>query len=323
MEICEQLQRTGYGSNFNTIYITKDTIIKESKNEYGHKKLKKEILFYLFLDKHNISFPRPKILSFTQRSYTMEFLKDSVPLYTVFSSFTTNKQEEIIEKIKNHLKDLHKNHIEVSKETFMECLQQEFYTKLIERFQQTEQILGEFFLIQSVNQKQFPFLEKGESSTSLAYFTKIIEKIYTEIQNKYVKEDSYTFSVIHGDCQFNNILYNENSEELVFIDPRGYFGSSDIYGMADYDFAKVQFALSGYDQFDNMEINHLEDFKGNLDLPLLFQIPDPLPKDNPITLFTLAIWLGNAHVFSQNMYKCAFSYFYALHLITLYFENQE
>ncbi len=323
MEICKQLQRTGYGSNFNTIYITKDTIIKESKNEYGHKKLKKEILFYLFLDKYNITFPRPKILSFTQRSYTMEFLKDSVPLYTVFSSFTTKKQEEILETINNYLKSLHKNHIEVCKETFIECLKQEFYTKLIERFQQTEQILGEFFLIQSVNKKKFPWLQKNESSTSLAYFTKIVEKIYNEIQKHFVKGDTYSFSVIHGDCQFNNILYNEDSEEVFFIDPRGYFGSSEIYGMADYDLAKIQFALSGYDQFDNMEINHLEDFKGNLDLPLLFQTDNPLPQNNPITLLTLAIWLGNAHIFSNNIYKCAFSYFYALHLVTLYFENQE
>lgn len=320
METLELLERTGYGSNFNSLYISKNIIIKQSKNEYGHKKLKKEILFYLFLEKNNIQFPRPKILSFTENSYTMEYLKEYIPLYSVFSSFTTGKKEEILLKIKNYLKNLHKNIIKVSNETFTKCLKEEFYTKLIERFTVTQEILVQFEKIKTINNKKIFGLEKNESVTNISFFTKIVTLLFNQIQKHF---SNTSFSVIHGDCQFNNILINKVTEELVFIDPRGYFGSSDIYGMPEYDLAKIQFALSGYDIFDNMEMNTLDLYQENINIPLLFQDTNPLPNNNPITLFTLGIWMGNAHIFSQNSYKCAFSYFYALHLFTLYFESLE
>ena len=43
------LQRIGYGSAFNNLYITPTTVKKQYKNEYGKAKLEKEILFYRYL----------------------------------------------------------------------------------------------------------------------------------------------------------------------------------------------------------------------------------------------------------------------------------
>ena len=34
--------------------------------------------------------------------------------------------------------------------------------------------------------------------------------------------------------------------EIIFIDPRGYFGNTKLYGLKQYDFAKLLFGLSGY-----------------------------------------------------------------------------
>jgi hypothetical protein len=58
------------------------------------------------------------------------------------------------------------------------------------------------------------------------------------------------FNLIHGDPTFSNTLV-ERDGRIVFIDPRGYFGKKELYGDADYDFAKVFYSVVGsYDTFN-------------------------------------------------------------------------
>lgn len=51
--------------------------------------------------------------------------------------------------------------------------------------------------------------------------------------------------IIHGDLCFPNILYDPLSRLFKFIDPRGSFGDSGIYGDARYDIAKLLHSLDG------------------------------------------------------------------------------
>ncbi|MDR0570068.1 MAG: NTP transferase domain-containing protein [Clostridiales Family XIII bacterium] len=63
------------------------------------------------------------------------------------------------------------------------------------------------------------------------------------------------FAFIHGDCTFSNLLLREGGEP-VFIDPRGYFGHTRLYGDPNYDWAKLYYSLAGnYDRFN------LQDFR--------------------------------------------------------------
>ncbi len=63
------------------------------------------------------------------------------------------------------------------------------------------------------------------------------------------------FCFIHGDCTFSNILLREDAT-LVFIDPRGYFGFTELYGDVRYDWAKLYYSIAGnYDRFN------LKDFR--------------------------------------------------------------
>ncbi len=58
------------------------------------------------------------------------------------------------------------------------------------------------------------------------------------------------FRLIHGDCTFSNMMLREG-EDPVFIDPRGYFGRTELYGDPDYDWAKMYYSLKGnYDKFN-------------------------------------------------------------------------
>jgi len=76
------------------------------------------------------------------------------------------------------------------------------------------------------------------------------EKIKEDVRNKCL----YTcksFSLIHGDCTFSNTMVDDKLN-VIFLDPRGYFGSTELYGDVDYDWAKLYYSIDGdYDQFNN------------------------------------------------------------------------
>jgi GTP:adenosylcobinamide-phosphate guanylyltransferase len=58
------------------------------------------------------------------------------------------------------------------------------------------------------------------------------------------------FAFIHGDPTFSNLMLRGGTEP-VFIDPRGYFGHTELLGDPNYDWAKLYYSLVGnYDQFN-------------------------------------------------------------------------
>ena len=64
-----------------------------------------------------------------------------------------------------------------------------------------------------------------------------------------------TFCFIHGDCTFSNLMLREDGTP-VLIDPRGYFGYTELYGDERYDWAKLYYSIVGnYDRFN------LKDFR--------------------------------------------------------------
>ena len=69
------------------------------------------------------------------------------------------------------------------------------------------------------------------------------------------------YTLFHGDCQLTNTLVNEEGR-VFFIDPRGYFGKSKVFGDPRYDWAKVFYAIYGnFDQFNvkNFHFHQTED----------------------------------------------------------------
>lgn len=58
------------------------------------------------------------------------------------------------------------------------------------------------------------------------------------------------FHFIHGDCTFSNLMLREDNMP-VLIDPRGYFGFTELYGDVRYDWAKLYYSIKGnYDRFN-------------------------------------------------------------------------
>lgn len=80
-----------------------------------------------------------------------------------------------------------------------------------------------------------------------------------KLKSEFEKIRSEYFVFIHGDCTFSNLMLRYDNEP-VLIDPRGYFGKTELYGDAAYDWAKLYYSIVGnYDQFNlkrfSLEIN--------------------------------------------------------------------
>ena len=71
-----------------------------------------------------------------------------------------------------------------------------------------------------------------------------------ELEKKLEELTCNQFSFIHGDCTFSNLMLREDGSP-VLIDPRGYFGFTELYGDMRYDWAKLYYSIAGnYDQFN-------------------------------------------------------------------------
>lgn len=300
-----ELKRNGYGSNFNKLYIdTSSNIIqKECYHSYGMKKITNEIAFLHFINNNNIPFPIPKVYTILTNGYTMEYMNNYIPLY---QTYDIQKTPNILKDIMNKLTILHSFDQKITtREIYLEQLLMETNTKIYDRYELIKSTIFKYNFIKSVN------------GISIYDFDYIMDNINHKIIDLVKQKDEYYFVPIHGDCQFNNILINPNTNDICFIDPRGYFGNMEIYGIKEYDFAKVLFALSGYDSFDNSDITCLNINNDNIEIQT--NILDVTIFDNCHleTLIMLSIWLGNAHCFIHNENKLMYSYFIAMYYSTL------
>lgn len=99
-----------------------------------------------------------------------------------------------------------------------------------------------------------------------------------ELEQEVMRFMPQKFELIHGDCTFSNMMLREDSSP-VMIDPRGYFGKTELLGDPAYDWVKLYYSIVGnYDQFNlkrftlkieenhvdlQIESNHWEDMEGD------------------------------------------------------------
>lgn len=124
------------------------------------------------------------------------------------------------------------------------------------------------------------------------------------------------YTPFHGDCQLTNTLVNEEGR-VFFIDPRGYFGKSKVFGDPRYDWAKVFYAVYGnFDQF-NVKNFHFCQTQDGLEFQIgsggwefltaeLFQrIPDGEGTRKEIELIHAIVWMSMAsHVWEDYDSMC-------------------
>lgn len=298
------IHRQGYGSAFNDIYIDENYIIKKPRNKYGQYKLINEYNLYSYIKNNYSDFPIPEYIEYTD-SLKLTYYKDYSPLYKVYPNLSIIDTLAIFKLIESAIGELHSRQIIVAKKQIIDDLQIETESKLLERISEIKDLILEYSHIQYVN------------SLKILSFKECLEFIKKKITIYIEERDIYIYTPIHGDCQFNNILIDPSYKKIIFIDPRGYFGKTNIYGMPEYDLAKIQFALSGYDILDNMTVESLKIEGDNLYLPKIYIDDNFLGSSGIIRWLLCSIWLGNAHCFKNQPLKAMFSYHYALYICSL------
>lgn len=239
-----------YCRPYNKIEFSGDKVIKTALTEQGEKLLEKEIVWYKKMQEYDFD-AIPKIFSY--KPLTMEKIYGT----NIFQSGLSKNKKQIITQLIEKIDKIHDfENIPADKDDLLN----EYYTKTISRLNEIKNTV--------------PFADQQ--------YIKINEKAY---KNPIVFKDDFksavenslldtVFCPIHGDCTLTNTLVDKDNK-IYFIDPRGYFGSKEVFGDIRYDWAKLYYSLNGnFDQFniknfilkilDNsvyfeIKSNHLED----------------------------------------------------------------
>jgi tRNA A-37 threonylcarbamoyl transferase component Bud32 len=272
-----------YGYMFNEITIINNVFSKKSKNELGKRKINSEIEFYLYIYNNNIDFPMPKLIDYIDGNLSIKYISNS---HTITHLVNKHNVFEYITNVKMHLNKIHTIQKDASSEIIANDLKTEIHTKVLDRYNEYKWDSDTLYnSIKTVNKIQFK---------NVNYYCDVI---YTKLNNYLNKRNHY--NLIHGDVHLGNILLDEN-KNIIFIDPRGYFGNSKLFGLYEYDYAKLLFGLSGYSIFDNTDINELSIIDGNFDIEFIksYEYVFEIGVFDEITkLFCLSIWLGNNSCF--------------------------
>lgn len=284
------ISRNGYGSYFNILAINSDkTLIKKvATNKDAIYKLSCEIDFYKFIIDNNVKFNIPKIVEYGENYIIMEYIE---PVDLIIDT----------DKILHDLNILHNTtFITLSCEEYTQNIFIETKDKIIMRNNEIQEYINKYSYIKKVN------------NINLLSYSEILEKINAIVLNFINNQSEFRFYPIHGDCHHNNIIGD------TYIDPRGYFGNYKIFGLKEYDIAKVYFSLSGYNIFDTMTVESLNIENDNITIDFL-NIQENL--SDIIKALIVAIWLSNAHIFKNNINKMISSHFIALYYGTIYLSD--
>ena len=297
--------------SFNEIKINKNLILKRGINQKGLEVIKHEINFYKYINnilKDNELFP--KINRYYESAYSMYYLKNHKNLYKHLNNCDSSKNEEIIKKVIEKLGYVHQlSQKDIKKNQFLYDLKYEMYDKIKTRIKNIKEIINYFPQFIKVNDI---YIEK---------FDILIEKIQKYLFNYYETLNQYEYSIIHGDTNFSNILINPENNDIKFIDPRGYYSKNQVFGLIDYDFAKILYGISGYDNFNNHHfcIDYIDEKEIKFKINKI-NVSDKFIDNNfnkIHKILVVIIWLGLAEYNKNNIWKCISSYYHGLYLGTL------
>jgi hypothetical protein len=161
----------------------------------------------------------------------------------LFESFSLKQWQVIIQRLFEILDLFQTHHHDISASAYQEIYLQKtlarleelctlpFWSKLLEHHQV------------KINDHKFH---------NLRYFLPKIKRIIPQLMN------TEQMCVIHGDLCLSNILFDPTSRIFKFIDPRGSFGQTGIFGDLKYDIAKLRHSFCGYYDFIVSDLFEIE-----------------------------------------------------------------
>ena len=225
----EALNKPSVCRPFNEVLFNDETVTKRGIDEQGQKIAVDEIAWYKHVQALGFN-AIPKIHSF--EPLVMERIRGRN--IWEYDCLTVSEKKRVVESIINGLRELHQ--LEAPRPAIDADLEENYVTKTFNRLSKVEDLV--------------PFARDEYIRINGRYYKNIFydrESLANILRARYPKE----FRLIHGDSTFSNMLYDRIHGKVYFIDPRGYFGKTKLYGDVDYDWAKVYYSLVGnYDQFN-------------------------------------------------------------------------
>ena len=211
---------------FNRIIVDGDTLTKEPVDEQGKNLAKRECAWYAKACELGIT-DIPKI--FDTDPLRMEFIRGH-NIYECDLPYENRK--EILSKLVDSLKRLHASeHVPADSLSIKEA----YFNKTINRLSKIED------LVPFGREKSIRI--NGRDCRNVFYHKARLESLIGGLSCDH-------FSFIHGDCTFSNLMIRDDGRP-VLIDPRGYFGFTELYGDERYDWAKLYYSIVGnYDKFN-------------------------------------------------------------------------
>jgi len=297
---------------FNTIIDLSNNILeKRSTCSYGNSIITNEMSFY----KYNLLDNIPEIVEFGYDYFKMKKILNCKTAIEIFNNCGIEKQRLLLKTILNEIEKIHNlETLQVSKAILLEDIKIEFYDKLMQRLNNIQPLLSYFRNINSVNKIGIKYDHKY-----------IIDEIYTRVKT-YILENKIEYTTIHGDPHMSNILI-DITNKVWFIDPRGYFGNTKIFGLKEYDIGKIIYSLSGFDQINNNDTHFfIIDDKNNIETNINNNIDNYLDlftsyDKNMLIDMTILHWFGLTDYSKNNIHKCISSYYYGIYLYHLYYET--
>ncbi len=212
---------------FNKITIQGDKIIKEGIDDQGQKLAIRETAWYKKI--HGSSFDAiPEIYSYDP--LYMELI-DGKNIYE-YTYLSMEQKKYVLEKIVGCLRKVHSlESVPYDEDSYRDA----YLDKTYDRLKKVRN------LVPFAN--DLTVTVNGKMCRNIFYHQEEVEKLVMQ----YIPRE---FVLLHGDCTFSNTLLRHDTDP-VLIDPRGYFGKTEFYGDAAYDWVKLYYSLfSNYDQFN-------------------------------------------------------------------------
>ncbi len=212
---------------FNRITIEGDKVVKEAIDEQGRSLAEREVAWYKKLSEKSFA-SLPVIYSYYP--IIMELI-DGKNIYE-YNYMSSEQKCYVLDRIVSCLRSVHNMESVAFDE---DSYRLAYLDKTYDRLKKVRD------LVPFANDKTVRV--NGKDCRNIFYNTEEIDRLVMQYAPK-------KFVMIHGDCTFSNMMLRHDTEP-VLIDPRGYFGNTEFYGDASYDWVKLYYSIiSNYDQFN-------------------------------------------------------------------------
>ncbi len=225
---------------FNKISIEGDVLTKYPIGQQGEKLAARECAWYEKAKQLKVKV-LPEI--YGTSPLTMEFIKGK-NIYEY--SLGYEQKKEILEQLIFSLQQLH-TLVSAPVDTF--SIKENYYYKTMARLEKIQD------LVPFARDREI--IVNGRKCRNVFFYRRELED---KLEKLVLNCTEFVF--IHGDCTFSNMMLRDDGRP-VLIDPRGYFGFTELYGDVRYDWAKVYYSIVGnYDRFNLKEFSlHISDEK--------------------------------------------------------------